>query len=421
MHMQGHSRVVARLSAMMFLQFFIWGAWYATMGLVLSKHGLSSIIGTAYSVGSIAAIIAPFFLGMVVDRFFASEKVLGLLHIVGGILLWIIPAQIHSGSGTALLWLLFIYMLCYMPTLALSNNVAFHHVEDGAKSFPFIRVFGTIGWIVAGILIGQLGYSDNPVIFQVAAIASILLGLFSFTLPHTPAPAKGKPLSVRDLLCLDALAMLKERNYLVFIICSMLICIPLSAYYSFTSPFLAAVGFKNVGSVMTIGQMSEIIFMLLVPFFFRRLGVKFMLLVGMIAWTLRYVLFGFGAPAEITAFMYLGIALHGICYDFFFVTGFIYAEKKAGEKVKGQAQSLLVLFTQGIGMYFGAIIAGQLFNQTVTGQGAAALSEWKVFWLYPAIGAAVIALFFFLLFRDQIGKDPAAIKQIPTKKEELGL
>ncbi|SEN15179.1 MFS transporter [Lihuaxuella thermophila] len=416
--MQGHSRVVTRLSTMMFLQFFVWGAWYATMGLVLTKHGLSSIIGTAYSVGSIAAIIAPFFLGMVVDRFFASERVLGLLHIVGGILLAIIPAQIHSGNETALLWMLFIYTLCYMPTLALSNNVAFHHIEDGAKNFPLIRVFGTIGWIVAGVIIGQLGYSDNPVIFQIAAVASILLGLFSFTLPHTPAPAKGKPLSVRDLLCLDALEMLKERNYLVFMICSMLICIPLSAYYSFTSPFLAAVGFQNVGGVMTIGQMSEIIFMLLVPLFFRRLGVKYMLLVGMIAWTLRYVLFGFGAPAEITAFMYLGIALHGICYDFFFVTGFIYAEKKAGEKVKGQAQSLLVLFTQGIGMYIGAMIAGQLFNQTVTSQGTAALSEWKVFWLYPALGAAAIALFFFFLFKDQVGKEHSVpVKQSPEKKE----
>lgn len=249
-----------------------------------------------------------------------------------------------------------------MPTLALTNNVAFHNVEDGAKSFPFIRVFGTIGWIVAGLFIGQLGFSGSTIIYQVAAVASFILGLFSFTLPHRPAPAKGKPLSVRDMLCLDALAMLKDRNYLVFIVCSMLICIPLAAYYSFTTPFLAAAGMENIGSVMTIGQMSEIVFMLMVPFFFRRLGVKYMLLIGMLAWTLRYLLFGFGAPAELVSFLFLGIALHGICYDFFFVTGFIYAEKKADPKVKGQAQSLLVLFTQGIGMYFGAIIAGSFFQ-----------------------------------------------------------
>ncbi|MED4924592.1 MFS transporter [Anoxybacillus geothermalis] len=407
--------VVPRLSAMMFLEFFVWGAWYATGGLVLAKSGLSSIIGTVYSVGAIAAIIAPFFLGMVVDRFFASEKVLGLLHIVGGILLWLIPGQIKAGNGTALVWLVFIYMLTYMPTLALTNNVAFHNIPDSVKHFPVIRVFGTIGWIVAGLLIGQLGFSDHPTIFQIAAGAAILLGLFSFTLPHTPAPAKGKPLSVRDLLCLDALQMLKDKNYLVFIVCSLLICVPLAVYYSFTSPFLGAVGFQNVGSVMTIGQMSEIFFMLLIPFFFRHLGVKYMLLVGMIAWTARYLLFGFGAPAEATWFMYLGIALHGICYDFFFVTGFIYAEQKAGEKIKGQAQSLLVLFTQGIGMYFGNMIAGQLFNSIVTAQGKDALVQWQTFWFYPAIAAAVIAVVFFVLFREK-GLSAASTKTYDNAK-----
>ncbi|NGQ95772.1 nucleoside permease [Brevibacillus sp. SYP-B805] len=399
--MQTNKLAVPRLSTMMFLEFFVWGAWYATAGLALSKYNLSSIIGTAYSIGAIAAIIAPFFLGMIVDRFFASEKVLGILHLIGAVLLWMIPAQIEDANGTAVLWLLFIYMLCFMPTLALTNNVAFHNVQDGAKNFPAIRVFGTIGWIVAGIAVGQFGYSDSPVIFQIAAVASAILGLYSFTLPHTPAPAKGKPLSMRDLLCLDALAMLKERNYLVFTICSMLICIPLAAYYSFTSPFLAAAGFENVGSVMTIGQMSEIFFMLLIPFFFRKLGVKYMLLAGMLAWMLRYVLFAFGASGQVAWFMYIGIALHGICYDFFFVTGFIYAEKKAGEKIKGQAQSLLLLFTQGIGMYFGSIIAGSMFNSTVTAQGAEALSQWKTFWLYPAVGSIVISLFFFLTFANK--------------------
>lgn len=395
------SFVVPRLSAMMFLEFFVWGAWYATLGLVLAESGLSSIIGTVYSVGAIAAIISPFFMGMVVDRFFASEKVLGILHIIGAVLLWIIPGQINAGNGTALVWLLFLYMLTYMPTLALTNNVAFHNIQDSVKHFPVIRVLGTIGWIVAGLLVGQLGFSDQPVIFRLAAVAALLLGLYSFTLPYTPAPAKGKPLSVRDLLCLDALEMLKDRNYFIFAVSSLLICIPLAVYYSFTSPFLGAVGFENVGSVMTIGQMSEIFFMLLIPFFFRHLGIKYMLLVGMLAWTARYFLFAFGAPGEIAWFMYIGIALHGVCYDFFFVTGFIYAEKKAGEKIKGQAQSLLVLFTQGIGMYFGNIIAGNLFNSTVTGEGAEALFQWKEFWLYPAIAAGVIALLFFILFKRE--------------------
>ncbi|MBG9737141.1 major facilitator transporter [Paenibacillus alvei] len=411
-HMQ-QRLVIPRLSVMMFMQFFVWGAWYATAGLALSKYGLSSIIGTAYSVGAIASIIAPFFLGMIVDRFFASEQVMGFLHCVGGLLLWVVGKQVEAGSGTTLLWILFLYMLCYMPTLALSNNVAFHHIADAAKTFPMIRVFGTIGWIVAGILIGQLGYSDSSVIFYISAIASVLLGVFSFTLPHTPAPAKGKPLSARDLLCLDALHMLKDRSYCIFIVCSMLICIPLAAYYSFASPFLEAAGFANVGSVMTIGQMSEIAFMLLIPFFFLRFGIKVMLLVGMLAWTLRYVLFAFGAPDQLAPLMIIGIALHGICYDFFFVTGFIYAEQQAGDKVKGQAQSLLLLFTQGIGIYFGSLIAGSLFNQTVTINGAAALEQWKGFWLYPAGAALVVALLFLLLFKSKEAS-PAAHQQGAT-------
>ncbi|MCY9544101.1 MFS transporter [Paenibacillus alvei] len=405
--------VIPRLSVMMFMQFFVWGAWYATAGLALSKYGLSSIIGTAYSVGAIASIIAPFFLGMIVDRFFASEQVMGLLHCVGGLLLWVVGKQVEAGSGTTLLWILFLYMLCYMPTLALSNNVAFHHIADAAKTFPMIRVFGTIGWIVAGILIGQLGYSDSSVIFYISAIASVLQGVFSFTLPHTPAPAKGKPLSARDLLCLDALYMLKDRSYCIFIVCSMLICIPLAAYYSFASPFLEAAGFANVGIVMTIGQMSEIAFMLLIPFFFLRFGIKVMLLVGMLAWTLRYALFAFGAPDQLAPLMIIGIALHGICYDFFFVTGFIYAEQQAGDKVKGQAQSLLLLFTQGIGIYFGSLIAGSLFNQTVTTNGAAALEQWKGFWLYPAGAALVVALLFLLLFKSKEAA-PAAHQQGAT-------
>ncbi|MDN4076021.1 MFS transporter [Fictibacillus terranigra] len=398
---QSKSLVIPRLSVMMFLEFFVWGAWYVTAGLVLTKFNLSSIIGTFFSMGAIAAIISPFFLGMVVDRFFPSEKVLSVLHLMGAILLWLMPDQIQAGNESAILWILFIYMLCFMPTLALTNNVAFQNIKNGEKSFPIIRVFGTIGWIVAGLVIGQLGFSDNVIIFNIAAGMSVLLSLYSLTLPHTPAPDKGKPLSIRDILCLDALGMLKDKNYLVFIICSMLICIPLAAYYSFTAPFLGAAGIKNVAGIMTIGQMSETIFMILIPLFIRRLGVKYMLLVGMLAWTLRYVLFGLGAPNEILMFMVLGIALHGICYDFFFVTGFIYAEKKANHKMKGQAQSLLIFFTQGIGMYFGALIAGKFFNSTVTRTGTEALTQWQSFWLIPSIGALVIGIIFLLFFKKE--------------------
>jgi nucleoside transporter len=386
---------------MMFLEYFVWGSWYATAGLAMTKYGLSSIIGLTYSLIAVSAIVAPFFLGMVADRFFPSEKVLGVLHIVGGLLLFAVPSQMESGHSSTFLLLIFLYMLCFMPTLALTNNVAFHHIEDSAKHFPVIRVFGTIGWIVAGIGIGQLGFSDNAIIFTIAAIASILLGLYSFALPHTPAPAKGKPLSIRDLLCLDALKLFRRWNFSVFMICSLLICIPLAAYYSYTSPFLGAVGFKNVGTVMTIGQMLEIIFMLLIPFFFVRLGVKYMLLVGMMAWAIRYVLFAIGAPSGILALIFIGIGIHGVCYDFFMVTGSIYAEKQAGDKVKAQAQSLFVLFTQGIGMFFGSLIAGNIFNSTVTAKGAEALQQWQTFWFIPAAIAAVIAVLFFVAFKSK--------------------
>ncbi|MCL6559485.1 MAG: MFS transporter [Firmicutes bacterium] len=395
---------VPRLSAMMFLEYFVWGAWYATGGLAMTKYGLSSIIGLTYSLAALSAIIAPFFLGMVADRFFSSQKVLGVLHLIGGVLLFLIPAQLKSGNSSLFLLVIFLYMLCFMPTLALTNNVAFHHVKDSAKEFPIIRVFGTIGWIVAGIGIGQLGYSDNTIIFTIAGVGSILLGLYSFVLPHTPAPAKGKPLSMRDLLCLDALKLFKRWNFAVFMICALLICIPLAAYYSFTSPFLGAIGFKNVGTIMTIGQMLEVIFMLMIPFLFVRLGVKYMLLLGMLAWAVRYALFAIGAPTGIIALVFIGIAIHGVCYDFFMVTGSIYAEKQAGEHVKAQAQSLFVLFTQGIGMFFGSLIAGNIFNSTVTKTGSAALQQWQSFWLIPAGIALVIAVLFFVAFRNR-GKD----------------
>jgi nucleoside transporter len=397
----GQALKVPRLSAMMFLEYFVWGSWYATAGLAMTKYGLSSIIGLTYSLIAVSAIVAPFFLGMVADRFFPSEKVLGVLHIIGGLLLFAVPSQMESGHSGTFLLLIFLYMLCFMPTLALTNNVAFHHIEDSAKHFPVIRVFGTIGWIVAGIGIGQLGFSDNAIIFTIAAIASMLLGLYSFALPHTPAPAKGKPLSIRDLLCLDALKLFRRWNFSVFMICSLLICIPLAAYYSYTSPFLGSVGFKNVGTVMTIGQMLEIIFMLLIPFFFVRLGVKYMLLVGMMAWAVRYVLFAIGAPSGILALIFIGIGIHGVCYDFFMVTGSIYAEKQAGDKVKAQAQSLFVLCTQGIGMFFGSLIAGNIFNSTVTAKGTEALQQWQTFWFIPAAIAAVIAVLFFVAFKSK--------------------
>lgn len=401
--MKAHTAMLPRLSVMMFLQYFITGSWMVTMGLVLSEQGLSSIIGTAYSVGGIATILSPIFIGMLADRFFPSEKIMGVLHIISGVTLWMVPSQIQAGNGAMILVLIFLHKLLYQPTGAISNNIVFNSVLDKEeKYFPIIRVFGTIGFITVGLFIGQMGLSTSTMTFQIAAITSFVLGIYSFTLPNTPAPAKGKPFSIRDLLFLDAFALLKDRNYFVFMICTMALFIVNTFYSTFASVFFNAVGFDNVASIMTIGQMSEVIFMLLMPLFFKRFGVKYMLLFGMLGFILRALLLGFGAPDVV--FMIMAIALYGTCQDFIFVTGEIYTSQKADKKIKAQAQSLLKTFTWGIGMFIGSFIAGNIFNSTVATQEAESLSKWTVFWMYPAIVAGIMLIFFALFFKDKSRK-----------------
>ncbi|TYG34732.1 nucleoside permease [Lonepinella koalarum] len=396
---QKPSFLVPRLSIMMFIEFFIWGSWSVTLGVVMTKYDLATLIGDAFSASPIASIISPFILGMIVDRFFASQWVLALLHLVGAIILWFVPDVIIAGNGSLLLILLFIYTLCYMPTVALTNNIAFHNLTDSEKSFPIIRVFGTIGWIVAGLFIGQMNLSDSASIFHIASISSVVLGIYSLTLPHTPAPAKGQPFSLRDLFSADAFALLKIRHFFIFALCATLISIPLGTYYAYTAPFLSSIGVEKVSSLMSMGQMSEIIFMLLIPLFFKRLGIKYMLFIGMLAWFLRYVFFALGINEETRWLVYIGILLHGICYDFFFVVGFIYTDKVADEKVRAQAQSLVVLFTYGIGMLLGSQISGYLFNNMFTHDGIGESDIWATFWWIPAIAAAIISLLFLVTFK----------------------
>lgn len=347
------SSTAIRLSVMMFLQFFAWGSWFVTLALAMGNNGLEKFIGGAFESAPIAAIIAPLFLGLVADRLFSSERVMGVLMLIGGGIMCAIATIAPQGAekGGLIVWLMIAYMLCYMPTLGLGNTITFTHLKQ--EEFPKVRVWGTIGWIVAGLALGAAGWSASLNIFWLGAISSMALGVYSFTLPHTPPPAKGKPIDVGSLLMLDALKLLKNPSFAVFALCSMLICIPLAYYYGQTSAFLGATGFKQAASTMALGQMSEIIFMLLIPFFFRRLGVKMMLLIGMLCWVGRYLLFAFGAPDQTAWMLLLGVALHGICYDFFFVTGFIYTDKKAPAEIRGQAQSLLVFLTQGLGMFFG--------------------------------------------------------------------
>lgn len=389
--------LVPRLSLMMFLQFFIWGSWSVTLGLVMSQHNMSLLIGDAFSAGPIASILSPFVLGMLVDRFFASQKVMAVMHLAGAAILWFVPQALVAQNGALLIGLLFGYTLCYMPTLALTNNIAFHSLSDKDKTFPVVRVFGTIGWIVAGIFIGVTGISDTTGIFTLAAVISVILALYSLTLPNTPAPAKGLPVKVRDLFCADAFALLKVRHFFVFSLCATLISVPLGTYYAYTASFLADAGVGDVSTAMSFGQMSEIFFMLVIPFLFRRLGVKYMLLIGMCAWFVRYAFFALGISEEGRFLLYLGILLHGVCYDFFFVAGFIYTDRIAGEKVKGQAQSMIVMFTYGIGMLLGSQISGALYNRLVAGQTVP--QAWTTFWWIPAVAAAVIAVIFLFSFK----------------------
>ncbi|MEZ3498657.1 MFS transporter [Pantoea sp. KPR_PJ] len=389
--------LIPRLSLMMFMQFFIWGSWSVTLGLVMTRHNMSLLIGDAFSAGPVASILSPFVLGMLVDRFFPSQKVMAVMNLAGAVLLWFVPSALMAENGALLMALLFGYTLCFMPTLALANNIAFHSLASSDKSFPVVRVFGTLGWIVAGIFIGFAGIAASATIFTLAAACSVVLAIYSLTLPHTPAPAKGIPLKVRDLFCADAFALLKIRHFFVFALCATLISIPLGTYYAYTASWLADAGVTNVSTAMSFGQMSEIFFMLIIPLLFRRLGVKYMLLIGMAAWFVRYALFATGMGDEGRALIYLGILLHGICYDFFFVVGFIYTDRIAGEKVKGQAQSMVVMFTYGIGMLLGSQLSGALYNRLVADRGTA--ENWALFWWIPAVGAAAIAILFLFTFK----------------------
>ena len=352
-----------RLFTMMFIQFFIWGAWYVTAPRALTPLGFTGAdFGWTYSVGPIAGLISPFFVGMIADRFFATERVLGLMHILGGAAMFAALQMMRgeSPSPDAINFMFFLHMFCYYPTLALTNSLAMHSVTDSEKQFPIIRVGGTIGWIVAGLILSWQGWGSDTMMFQLAAYASVGLGLYSLTLPHTPPPAKGQKFEARDALGLDAFVLLKNPSYLVFIVCSFLICIPLAFYYQMAERTLVAGEVTDTAFKMTFGQMSEIFFMLLMPFFFKRLGVKMMLFVAMVTWVARYVLFAIGTPDHVTWMLLLGVTVHGICYDFFFVTGQIYTDQVAPKAIRSQAQGLLVLFTLGLGMMIGAQVAGRV-------------------------------------------------------------
>ena len=383
---------------MMFLQYFIWGSWYVTMVTYMGEHfketGIDNSIGQAYSALAIATMISPFFVGMIADRFFSAQRIMGVLHLIGAVLLFL-ATKVDNSS--AFYWIILFYSLLYMPTIALSNSIAFHQMSDPGKQFPWIRVFGTVGWIVAGLMIAALSIEKTQFTFHMAAIASVALGLVSFILPNTPPKGKPTSTSIGSTLGADAFVLFKDRPYLIFFIAAILVCIPLSFYYGFANLFLNESGMENAAGKMILGQVSEAMFILAIPFLFNSIGVKKMLLLGMTAWILRYVCFAYGNVEANLWMLYAGIILHGICYDFFFVTGYMYTEKKAGEKIKNAAQGLFTFATYGVGMFIGTWFSGFATDHyTLEG-----VHQWKEIWFVPAYIAVGVLLYFIFFFNEK--------------------
>ncbi|WP_235515586.1 MFS transporter [Sphingomonas sp. Leaf10] len=398
--------LTARLSALMFMQFFIWGAWQVTLGLVMQTVGIGNLIGNAFSMGPIASIVGSLLLGMVAVRYVAPRMLMVILHLVGGVLLYLLPTLLTPENGGTFVWLLLGYMILYMPTVGLANTIALKSFGERTDNFPFVRAFGTIGWIAAGLIIGWAGLSASPKIFWVAAVVSVALGIYSFTLPAVEAdkPQGGSVLA--QVFCVEAFGLMRQKSFLIFIVCATLISVPLAMYYAYASPYVGAAGIENVSGTLAIGQMSELVFMFSMPWLYRRFGVKPLLLVGMAAWALRYALFAIGDGGSGLWAIYLGVALHGVCYDFFFVAGAIYVGTIATPKgVNAQAQGMLTLFTYGVGMLLGSQIGALIYAQLPS---APTIADWQGMWVYPAVAAAAIALLFQFTFRDDRRKETLA-------------
>lgn len=388
-----------QLSLMMFLNFFVWGAWFVTMGTYLkSIPDVTDVqVGVAYGTQSLGAIIAPFVIGLIADRYFAAQKILGVLHLAGAALMYYISTL---DNFNAFYPALLVYMILYMPTLALVNSVSFKQMDNPEKEFSNIRVWGTIGWIVAGLIIGWLAWEQKNTLvntFRLSAIVSVAMGVYSFLLPNTPPPKAGTKTSFGEIIGLDAIGLLKDRNFLIFFFASLLICIPLAFYYQETNIFLNEIGVQGAAGKMTFGQMSEMLFLFAMPWFFSRLGVKWMLLIGMAAWVVRYLCFGFGDTGPGMWMLYAGIILHGVCYDFFFVTGQIYTNERAGERIRSSAQGMITLATYGVGMLIGFWVAGLIAEKYATPGG----HDWKAIWLVPAGIATAVLLLFALFFKQK--------------------
>lgn len=382
---------------MMFLQFFVWGSWYALAGNYMAAVGMTDIIYWAYMASPIGSLVSPFFLGMVADRFFPVQKVMGVMHLMSGAFIFAVPFAVSSPP--LFLTLLLLHMLCYMPTVGLAMATCFHSLEEREK-FPWIRVFGTLGWITAGVFVSRILHADGTALpLCIAGLAGVFTGLYSFTLPNIPPPALGQRVRVRDVAGLDALKHLKSPSFNVFLLALLLTSVPLATYYAYVPVFLRAADIADPAFMMTFGQWSEVIILFTMPWFFIRLGVKRVLLIGMSAWILRYGLFALGATESVTWIIMSGILIHGVCYGFVYVAGQIYIDRRAPRTIRAQAQGLFVLVTYGLGQGLGTLVAGWIFNGVVTG---GSLPEWQLFWLVPVGFATLVTLMFALLFRDDL-------------------
>ncbi|QEM04515.1 MULTISPECIES: nucleoside permease [Mucilaginibacter] len=409
-----------KLSTMMFLEFFIWGAWFVTMGtyLTVTLKATGTQNAGAYATQSLGAIIAPFVIGLIADKYFSAQRILGVLHLLGAASLYY--ATTIADFDKFYPNILF-YMIIYMPTLALVNSVSFKQMQNPSKEFPLIRVFGTAGWIIAGIVIGLLGWEKSGTLvltFKMASIASLILGLLSFTLPDTPPVKRGQKTTFGDIIGLDSISLLKNRSYLIFFLASVAICVPLAFYYNFTNPFLNEVGVKAAAGVQAMGQVSELAFMAAMPLFFVRFGVKKMLAIGMLAWVLRYIFFAYGDAGSSYWMLIAGIVMHGICYDFFFVTGQIYTDNLAGERFKSAAQGFITLATYGVGMLIGSYISGPIVDHWKVSDTS---HNWQTIWLIPAGIAAVVLILFLALFKDKtsMATKPGLDIQEPSAQTEI--
>jgi nucleoside transporter len=394
------SFIKVRLMVMMFLQFFIWGSWYATGGNYMKSHGMTDVIYLVYLASPIGSIVSPFFLGMIADRFFAVEKLMGVMHLLSGAFLFCAP-WFGATSPVIFLSFMFLHMLCYMPTVGLASATAFHLVGDKEKEFPVIRVFGTFGWISAGIIVSYLLQADTTALpMYVAGAGSLLMGLYSFTLPHIPPRGAGKKVAFRDVLGLDVLKRFTSGPFIIFILGLLLISIPFASYFAYVPIFLKSAGISDPAFKMTFGQMSEVFFLLLMPWFFKRFGIKWVLIMGLLAWVIRYGLFAIAAPNAIAWMMIAGILMHGACYDFVYVASQVYIDQNIAPQFRAQAQGFFVLVSYGVGQGLGTLTAGFIFNSIMSGDSTTA-AQWQTFWFIPLLFAVVVTLMFAFWFKEK--------------------